>query len=949
MRDWRFWGLLALFVLVVGLHLMAPRLDSDQAITGLMGVHILRGELPIFFWGQHHAGIPESYGAAVTFFLLGISRTALCLVPALAALGLVLALYRTGTLLFGRGAGLLAILFATVVSPYVIAHYVRARAYYIEHLLVGQIVLLGAALWLARLSSGAGVPTVGSPGRLGPAALGTSGPSGGPPPGPPPPGGRTPSAPLSASRLEAARDRALVAMGLAGGVGLYFGFQIVDALVPATLALLLVDPGLPLRRGAWLGLGAFLFGSLPFWVYNLTHAWATFDVGVRFQGAESGWAAARSLVLNHLPVILGIQDYVNTPPYLPWPFFLVVPVVVGAATLLLAVRVLKNWRRLRRDPALAGEALVLATAAVTVGMVWYGRFLAVPRYLVPLAPPLALILARACQLTWRRNRVVAVAGAAAYLVAVGIPLVRDVAVLWPESRAAYQAERDQDRALFAFLEARGLRRAYAYEYWVTPRLTFDSGEQIIVAEPFNDKHPAFTQAVDASPRPVHLVRGSVGIFENWLKMLQVRSRRESVGGFTLFWDFSRPPDVAGLPRAGWTVRTSAGTGEPASLTDGQPESGWSSAPGPPGTAWVEVDLGQTRAVAGLALLTDHPEHLVQGLVVDATDSAGASRTVARAQTGGFSPFWANGALRAVPTRAMTVLFPPVEARRLRLTELAPAGNWSVSELFLLEPAAGPGPGGEAIDAGHRLEAAGSPGPALARYHEAMRRAPDDPEGYREFLRLAGDLNVLTGFPAARGVRYTRLGLAGEARIIYARLAAGLGPDVVNADLAEARAAAAAAMGDATEATRLRAQAEAARTPPQPVAATFGRGVELVGCQVTPRRLRPGEALDLVAYWRLREPAGGLAAYVHFVGVGGQRGRFAEDHRLPERIRGLTEAPQAVMERRRILVPAETPPGTYRVVLGVWHPASGQRLRRWIAGVLPAWSPSVDVGTVEVVP
>src|SRR5262249_61538494 len=114
-----------------------------------------------------------------------------------------------------RSAGLLAILFATVVSPYVVAHYVRARSYYVEHLLVGQVVLLGAALWLAR--------------------------------------------PLS----EAARARALVAMGLAGGVGLYFGFQIVDALVPAALALLLVDPRLPPRCGARLGLGALLPGRLP--------------------------------------------------------------------------------------------------------------------------------------------------------------------------------------------------------------------------------------------------------------------------------------------------------------------------------------------------------------------------------------------------------------------------------------------------------------------------------------------------------------------------------------------------------------------------------------------------------------------------------------------------------------------------------------------------------------
>jgi 4-amino-4-deoxy-L-arabinose transferase-like glycosyltransferase len=901
MRDWRFWGLLAFFALLLGLHLAAPRLDSDQAITGLMGVHILRGEFPIFFWGQHHAGVPESYGAAVTFFLFGISRTTLSLVPALAALGLVLALYRTGTVLFGRSAGLLAILFATVVSPYVVAHYVRARSYYIEHLLVGQVVLLGAALWLAR--------------------------------------------PLS----EAARARALVAMGLAGGVGLYFGFQIVDALVPAALALLLVDPGLPLRRGAWLGLGAFLLGSLPFWLYNLTHDWATFDVGVRFQGTEEGAAAAQNLFVNHLPVILGVQDYVNTPPYLPWPFSLVVPLVVGSATALLAVRVLWGWRRLRRDPALAGEALVLATAAVTVGMVWYGRFLAVPRYLVPLAAPLALILARACQLAWRRSRVVAGAAAVAQLVAVGIPLVRDVTVLWPESRAAYRAERAQDRTLFAFLEARGLLRAYAYEYWVTARLTFDSGERIIFAEPFNDKQPALTRAVDAWPRPAHLIRGNVAIFENWLKMLQIRSQRQAVSGFTLFWDFTRPPAVVGLPRAGWTVRTSAGTGTSAELTDGQPESGWSSAPGPPGTAWVEVDLGQPRVVAGLTLLADQPEHLVQGLVVDALDGPGPARTLTRVTTGGFTPFWANGALRVAPTRTTTVLFPPVEVRRLRLTEVASAGDWAVSELFVLGPAAGPGPADEAIEAGRRLEAAGALAPALVRYHEAMRLAPDDPGGYREFLRLAGDLDILNGYPAERARRYARLGLADEARIIFARLAAGLDPSLVYADLAEARAAVAAATGDAAGAARFRTQAQAARTPAHPLTAVFGRGVELVGYQVTAARLHPGETLELVAHWRLREPVNGLAAYVHFVGVGGQRGRFADDHELPERIHGLTETPQVVMERRRVSVPPDTPPGAYRVLLGVWHPASGQRLRRWIAGILPAGSSSVDLGTIEVVP
>src|SRR5437763_13393220 len=94
-RDGRFWALTGLFVLVLGLHLLTPRLDSDQAVTGLMCWHVLEGEFPIFFWVQHHAGVPESYGAAVTFYLFGLSRVAFSLFPALAALRLVLLVFCT--------------------------------------------------------------------------------------------------------------------------------------------------------------------------------------------------------------------------------------------------------------------------------------------------------------------------------------------------------------------------------------------------------------------------------------------------------------------------------------------------------------------------------------------------------------------------------------------------------------------------------------------------------------------------------------------------------------------------------------------------------------------------------------------------------------------------------------------------------------------------------------
>src|SRR5262249_3132398 len=466
-RDVWLWAFVGLLGLLLALYLAFPRLDADQAITGLIGVYVLHGEFPTFFWMQDHAGVPESYIAAPLFFLFGISRRVLDLVPALSTLALAVAVYRTGALLFGRTPGLLSILFTTVVSAYVAANYTLARAYYIEHLLVGQIVLLGAALWLTR--------------------------------------------PLS----EPARCRVAIAMGLAGGVGLYFNFQIVDALVPAVLGLLVAEPALALRRAAWLGVGAFFLGSLPFWAYNLTRNWATFATGARFQGRLSGLESARILVVDLIPVVLGIRSGTEQPAHLPGLLAWMIPLIVGGTVALLLIRVVVGIGRLRREPARTGEAMLLIGIAVTLGVVWYGGYIRVPRYLLPLIPLIALALARAAQLTWRWTRVGTVAWVAVYLFAVGLDLVPDITAFHAEARARYREERANDAQLFQFLRARDFRLAYTFDYWLAPRLTFDAPD-IIVAQPFNDRYPPFTLAVDRASHPVYVVQaGGAALRPRW--------------------------------------------------------------------------------------------------------------------------------------------------------------------------------------------------------------------------------------------------------------------------------------------------------------------------------------------------------------------------------------------------------------------------------------------------
>jgi F5/8 type C domain len=905
-RDGWLWALLGLLALLLALHLAFPRLDADQAVTGLMGVHILRGEFPTFFWMQDHAGVPESYTAAPLFFLFGASRRVLDAVPALGTLGLGLAVYRTGAVLFGRGPGLLGLLFMTVVPAYVAANYTLARAYYVEHLLVGQIVLLGAALWLAR--------------------------------------------PLS----EAARCRIAMAMGLAGGLGLYFNFQIVDALIPAAFALLLVRPGLPLERAAWLGVGAFVLGSLPFWAYNLTHHWATFTTGARLQGHFSGGEAARILFLDRVPVLLGVRAATDQPAHLPGVLAWTIPLVVGGAVLLLLVRVAAGLGRLRREPARAGEAVLLAGIAVTLGVVWYGGYVRVPRYLLALIPLLALVLARAAQLTWRWTRAGTVVWVAAYLVPVGLDLVGDITALRPELRARYRQERAADAALFTFLRANDLRRVYAFEYRLAPRLTFDAQGDIIVAQPFNDRYPPYTHAVDRSPRPAYVVRAGVETFQAWTRSIGVKAREQRVGGYYVFHRFAPPPPAVPLPRAGLIVQTSPGRGDAGTLVDGRLDTGWTPSKEADNTAWIDVDLGGERELTGVTLVNDRAERLPEDLVVLAESPGTRLRPVAALAPQGVGASWENNAIRITPNRALTVRFEPVTARRVRLVERGSASRWSVAELFLLGPAlsgAPPAAGEALVQDGRRLEEAGETGPALARYREAMRQSPDDPAGYAAWARLTTELRARARSPLTHAARLVDLGLLTEARAAYMEATRAFGPERVHVELWRLRARLAEVDGDPQEATRLAREADQALVPATPVGAVMGGLAELVGYDIGPQPLRAGEAVELTTRWRLHRAPDGLMAWVHLRAEhrpDGQGTWFGDDFPLTGFLPELEVAPQHVSIRRRLLVPADATAGRYRLVAGIWSPASGWRLHRWWRGLLPTLDTSLSLGRVEVV-
>ncbi len=111
--------------------------DSDQAVLGIMARHILRGDRPVFFYGQAYQGALEAYLTAGVFGAWGQNDFTLRVVPALFSALLVVELYALARRLYGGGVAVAAGLWAAVPAPVLIYWGTVAGAGYAEAMALG--------------------------------------------------------------------------------------------------------------------------------------------------------------------------------------------------------------------------------------------------------------------------------------------------------------------------------------------------------------------------------------------------------------------------------------------------------------------------------------------------------------------------------------------------------------------------------------------------------------------------------------------------------------------------------------------------------------------------------------------------------------------------------------------------------------------------------------------
>jgi hypothetical protein len=426
-------------------------LDSDEAVVGLMARHILRGEFPVFYWGQEYLGAVEAYLAAPFFALFGNSVQALKLVPVLFSIATIPIAADVLFIAAGRRAAI-AGAFVFAFPPLAFSLWsIKARGGFTETAELG-FWLLWMALRMARSQH---------------------------------------------------RQRWAAAFGLTLGVGLWWSYFVVPYAIVAVMVLL--HQRFDLRSYA-IVVALTVVGAAPaLWHNAFTSHWATVVHAIHPDASQTNQPdhAVPAEALDHvehigLPAMMGLHD-ARVAPF-DWSasgvgFGLAILMLFGLARLL---SLSLDFRSLAASQAALGPLL---GAVLMVGLYVNSRFgyEPEPRYLLALWLGVGCCYAAALDTLLEINRWV---GAGVALLLVGFQTWHTHFSEKPVDVAQWRVGAPavvSYAGLIEVLKSRGVTHLHA-DYWTAERITFESRETIIAADMRSSRNIEAKQIVSSDPR-----------------------------------------------------------------------------------------------------------------------------------------------------------------------------------------------------------------------------------------------------------------------------------------------------------------------------------------------------------------------------------------------------------------------------------------------------------------
>jgi hypothetical protein len=635
--------LLTLAALAVrGVALILPTPDADMAVIGLIALHALKGDFSAFFYGESNGGTIESLVAAPLLWLLGPSTEALSLAPALFSLAFLWCAYLACADMWGRRAGLAAMVFAAAPPYFFVWHCVLPRGAYIETALFSLLLI-----WITfRLVHRSPTP------------------------------------------------RLYLLYGLVAGLGLWTHFMMLFALAASGLYVLLANWRLLLSRWLLLALGGLLAGGLPLWLFNLANDGESFRFLLARKAGPGVWEVLRAFWSRGVPVVLGVYWDGSTTlmvPYASWGIW-ALGLAALAWLLWLRRRGIAGLLRFSPERADGAELWLLLAFMVMAVMAATGEPLgSTRRHLVPIYAALIPLAGYAFDQLFRRSQFAAwlLAGLALASNLVGIQVSSP---LTNESlRREAQAEMREDASIIKEMLARGLDRAYSLDFWVAPLITFKSGERVLVERPHIDLEHFYEpnqRTVGQTPGSVpFLCEREAGAVGEMLRVMGAAFQVLRDGPYTCFYDL-RPhvPALRMLAPEGWRADASHHADDAGLALHHDGLTRWSPLkPQQPGESFV-LDLG--RVVEDLCLMrlsSGRVDDQPAGLLLETSLDGQSWNTAVKMGAIHWPFYWDAGRPQTGPENPRLDLgFSPRPARFLRLSQTGSSSRtyWSLQHIRL---------------------------------------------------------------------------------------------------------------------------------------------------------------------------------------------------------------------------------------------------------------------------
>ncbi|MEK6691266.1 MAG: discoidin domain-containing protein [Nitrospirota bacterium] len=637
--------------------------SSEEAWAGLMGRHILDGEFPVVYWGQSYMGTVESFFQSIFIYLFGTIPFSIRVYPLLVGILFILVTYKIADEIYGRGVSLITASLVSIPTVYLsICTSTVSADQYLSTVLVGSsaILLLHRVIYMPM--------------------------------------------------PEDKRMRYYIMLGFLSGFGFWIHILYIDYIGLILLFFFIQDKIFFLRKRFWAFTLFFIIGSLPLIFYNLTHNFDTFSV-TKGVGLRMTFLKMIMLFEAVIPVLLGMK----VTPYADNPNTLQLPMHLGAILGAIYVAafsyiIITRWKNILGFITLSLKRIgptEMLLAFVLISAVIFSRgersnSWAV-RYILPVISAIPILLSFAIYDVWKNMKIFSgrvIAGAALAIV-LTIQLYGNglVYAAWGSPKMVSETlELPDDRPLIAFLDSKGITRAYAH-YWISFRMTYETGKRIICAQPYDERYggrykPKYIDEVHNSSVVAFIFHPTLGIpydlFEENLRVIGGSYKKETIGPYTVFYDFVSPKIGEPLSPEGWFAESNYSPEDVRNAFDRDVLSRWATkSPQRPG-AFFTLNLGKNQRIAGISMalgrfLSDAP----RGVIVETSMDKVSWKEVAKLPRNMGTLVWKNGhPLFEMENGRTELIFEPVEARYIKITQTSYAHpfDWTIAELYVYEHA-----------------------------------------------------------------------------------------------------------------------------------------------------------------------------------------------------------------------------------------------------------------------